>query len=404
MPGLGAFREKCPNRRIKGMKLFRFVLSLSLLAAPCAFAQAFHAGVTSLRFHPSVQRNWRGAQIEALDCLLWYPADAHARETEQQFGPEGLPPLFHAGFAARNAVLARSLARLPLVVASHGLGGAADQFGWIGPELARHGYLVLAVNHPGNNALEPPTPEGYLLWWERATDISEVLDGILADRTFGPHVDRTRIGALGYSIGGETVLALAGARVDQQAFIDFCRAHAEEPTCRVPAVVTAGGAEKLLEAVRASSAESLARSGDSYRDARIRSVFAISPAVGQAFHRESFEYVTVPVTMVAGSEDTLAPPAVNAEQFAAWRPQAKLAVLPDAGHYVFLDSCTDEGASAAPQYCADAPSVDRDSIHRKTAGMAIAFFDRTLAPVAASSGNAAVNGGRRGPSAGLHLH
>jgi len=396
------------------MKLFRLVLPVSLLicgfvftagtafAAVSVFPMGFHAGVTTLRFHPVAQRNWRGAQTEALDCVLWYPADAQAREVGQQFGVAGLPPLFQAGRAAPGAALARSAGKLPLVVMSHGLGGAADQFGWIGPELARHGYLVLAVNHPGNNALEPPTPEGYLLWWERATDVSEVIDGILADSTYGSHVDGTRIGALGYSIGGETVLALAGARIDQQAFIDFCLAHPQEQTCRVPSTMNVSTPQDLLAAVRASSAESLARSGESYRDARIRAVFAISPAVGQAFHRSSFDYVAVPVTMVAGSVDTLAPPEQNAEQFAAWMPQAKVAVLKGVGHYAFLDSCTTEGAGALPQFCADG-GVDRERVHSKTTAMALSFFDHALSvPDVPASAATASSRGRHVPVSSLH--
>lgn len=384
------------------MKLLRPLLLLTLLSSQFVLAQGFKAGVTSLTFHPKVERNWRGSANQELNCALWYPTDAQAQEKEQEFGPAGLPPLFHAGMAARNVALARSSGRLPLIVMSHGLGGAADQFGWIAPELARHGYMVLAVNHPGNNAMEPYTAEGFLLWWERATDVSEVLDGLLADRTFGPHVDSTRIGALGYSMGGETVLALAGARIDQQAFIDFCLAHPQEQTCRIPTNVTTGSAQELIAAVRASSAESLARSGDSYRDARIRAVFAISPAVGQAFHRSSFDYVNVPITMVTGSGDTLAPPEMNAEQFGAWMPQAKVAVLKNAGHYVFLDTCTSEGLSAAPQYCIDDPAVNRESVHAKTTSMAISFFDHTLSANVQSVENR--NSDRRGRTPASSLH
>ena len=109
-------------------------------------------------------------------------------------------------------------------------------------------------------------------------------------------------------------------------------------------------------------------------------MFAIAPAAGQAFHKSSFDFVTVPITMVAGSADTLAPPATNAEQFAAWMPAAKVAILPDVGHYTFLNTCTTEGAQFLQQYCVDAPGVSRDEVHRKVLGMALSFFDRTLTP------------------------
>jgi len=98
------------------------------------------------------------------------------------------------------------------VLLSHGTGGSAVQMAWLGMELARHGYIAVAVNHPGNNATEPYTAEGFALWWERATDLSEVLDGMLADATFGARIDARRVGAAGFSMGGYTVLELAGAR------------------------------------------------------------------------------------------------------------------------------------------------------------------------------------------------
>ncbi len=352
------------------LSLFLFGLALH--------AESFHAGLTEITFHPTAHRNWRGAQTEALHCLLWYPAVASAPETAQSFTPAGMPPIFRAGKAARNAAAATSPGKLPLIVMSHGLGGSADQFGWLAPELARHGYLVVAVNHPGNNALEPYTPEGFLLWWERATDISEVLDGMLADPRFGARIDQARIGALGYSIGGETVLALAGARIDQPAFVQFCLAHPEQPTCHPPSLAGALSPQELLSAVQLSSAESLARSGESYRDARIRAVFALAPAAGQAFHASSFSAVDVPITMVAGAADTVAPPEVNAEQFGAWMPQAKVAVMKGVGHYTFLDSCTAEGTQFVPQLCAEPAGADREAVHRKTVAMAASFFDKNL--------------------------
>ncbi len=353
-----------------------------------AHKESFHAGVRALDLHPSGARNWRGAAAGVLHCTVWYPADLSATETPQEFAPAGLPPLFHAGSAATNASLAHAAEKLPLVVLSHGLGGSADQFGWLAPALARRGYLVLGVNHPGNNTFEPYTAEGALLWGERAQDVSDAIDGLLASDTYGPHVDGSRIGAVGYSLGSETVLALAGAQVDQQRFFDYCLQHRGAPTCGIPSVSNARTPEELLAAVRASSADALAHENESHRDARIRAVFAMAPPLGEAYSPDSFAYVNVPITLVAGAADTLAPPASNAERFANWLPGAKIAVLQGAGHFIFLDTCTPEGLSFAPEFCRDAPSVNREAVHAKTTGMVLAFFDRTLqAPPSAAVTN-----------------
>jgi predicted dienelactone hydrolase len=57
--------------------------------------------------------------------------------------------------------------------------------------------------------MEPYTVQGFTLWWERAKDLSTVLDDVLADPDFGPHIDRRRIGAAGFSLGGYTVIEFA---------------------------------------------------------------------------------------------------------------------------------------------------------------------------------------------------
>lgn len=44
--------------------------------------------------------------------------------------------------------------------------------GWAGR--LRRGYVVAAVNHHGNTSREPYLPHGFLLWWERAKDLTAV--------------------------------------------------------------------------------------------------------------------------------------------------------------------------------------------------------------------------------------
>jgi predicted dienelactone hydrolase len=78
------------------------------------------------------------------------------------------------------------------------------------------------VNHTGNNAAEPYTAEGFSIWWERARDLSETISGILADAKFGDRIDPKRIGAAGFSLGGYTMIAVAGGILDMHGFIRLC--------------------------------------------------------------------------------------------------------------------------------------------------------------------------------------
>jgi predicted dienelactone hydrolase len=117
-------------------------------------------------------------------------------------------------------------------VLSHGTGGSAQIMSWLGSGLAARGYVVAAVNHPGNNALEEYTAEGFLVWWERARDLSATIDFVLHDATLSAVVDRRRIGAAGFSLGGYTMFEIAGARTNLVLFQKYCSAEAE--ACQDP--------------------------------------------------------------------------------------------------------------------------------------------------------------------------
>jgi predicted dienelactone hydrolase len=343
-------------------------------------------GVISRVFHPEARRNWRGAEKKELDVVIWYPAIDTAIETKQYIGLSE-QPLFEAGSATPGAPFAPHLEKLPMVVISHGSGGSALQMAWLGTALARAGYVAVAVDHPGNNSAGGAqiTAEGFVLWWERATDVSNVIDGMLKDGEFGPRIDTSRIAAAGYSLGGYTVLELAGAQTDISAVIDRCRAKPgdEKPTndaafCHSPEMRGVGSVDEVLAAARKTSGESLARSGESYRDPRVKAVFAMAPGLGFAQTPESLHAVRVPVEMVVGTDDRMAPANENADYLRANLKAGRETTLPGVSHYTFLDTCTAAGAKMLGQYCGEAPGVERNAVHAKVAGMAVTFFDREL--------------------------
>jgi predicted dienelactone hydrolase len=355
-----------------------------LLAAGAASAEKHPAapsearvGVVTREFAPKAQRNWRGDERKTLRCTIWYPAIDTAIETKQQIGPPGAP-LFEAGSATPHAPFAPALGKWPLVLLSHGTGGSAQQMAWLGTALARAGFIAVAVDHPGNNSATdaPLTPEGMALWWERATDLSNVLDGMLADPEFGPKIDPRLIAAAGFSLGGYTVLELAGARTDISAFFDLCRKNDDNSECRLPEIRGMGSFDEILQKVRKTSGESLARSGESFRDPRIQAVFAIAPALGFTQTPESLHQIRIPVELVAGADDRIAPAEDNASYVRANIRGARETVLPRVTHYTFLDTCTAQGAAQLPLYCAD--SAQRDAVHAQVAGMAVGFFYRAL--------------------------
>ena len=356
-------------------------LAILLFAGIHLPAQAlFKVGAAQRAFVPDEPYCWRGAKTHALVTTIWYPAEPASVEQPQWVGPSNAP-LFAAGSAAPDARPAAG--RFPLIVLSHGTGGSADMLGWLGRTLASHGYIAAAVNHPGNNALEPYTPSGFSLWWERARDLSEVIDKMVADREFGARIDSRRIGAAGFSLGGYTMVEIAGGITDRSAYQEFCKSPAADDMCKSPPEFSQLLAyfNRLDEVAKGDPeiAASLGKEKESHRDGRVRAVFAIAPALGPAFRPEGLKKITIPVQIVAGIEDDSVPIASSAEYFAAHIPGSKLVLL-NGGvqHYQFLSSCTATGRERLASLCTDKPGVDRESIHEKTAAMAVQFFDAQL--------------------------
>ena len=109
------------------------------------------------------------------------------------------------------------------------------QMAWVGTYLAAQGYTVVAVNHPGDNAVTGYTIPGFIEGWERAKDISTAITDLLVDPRFGSKIDPDRIGAPGFSYGGYTMMELAGATTDWNRILTSAtssRAPVILPRCR----------------------------------------------------------------------------------------------------------------------------------------------------------------------------
>jgi predicted dienelactone hydrolase len=116
-------------------------------------------------------------------------------------------------------------AALPIVVFSHGFHGCATQSRFLMTALASAGYLVAAPNHRdatcnGGSARWIDRPEQRFLkpetWDERsfrdrADDIIRLVAALKAMPAWRNRIDWQRLGLVGHSLGGYTVLGLSGA-------------------------------------------------------------------------------------------------------------------------------------------------------------------------------------------------
>ena len=339
---------KTPGPR--GNPLPRALTLLALLLGTSALADSQGVGFRELAMKDPVGGG-------PMSGLVFYPA---AQPNEP------LPVALYLVDAGRELELAPG--RYPLVLISHGHSGSRWGHHDLATALARKGFIVATLDHPGDNYRDPSGAGTDAVWLGRASQMRALLDAVLADGTVGASADPARVGALGFSAGGYTVLLLAGAEPDFGRLERHCKARKQPVICAELTKVRA-----TRPGLKKDTAEP-----------RIRSVFSMAP-VGVFFDKAGLKNVKVPVRLYAAAKDELLPVADHAAHVRASLPAPpEYTLIPRAGHYVFLAPCTPEAKEEAQELCTDAPGVDREKLHRELATDAERFFTRTLAPAAPS--------------------
>jgi predicted dienelactone hydrolase len=305
---------------------------------------------------------------------VWYPAAEGSDEKSIDLGPPA-KPLFFVGSAAPDAAFADGRRR-PVILFSHGFGGSARMMGWFTTVLAQQGYVVIAVDHPGNNGIDKMTVAGATMFWDRPGDLQAALDKAVADPVIGPHLDLRRLGVAGFSAGGFTALAAAGARVDLARFQAFCKAHPDDGVCKPQQELAVTPEQALAALTSPELAPEVAHAGDDHSIRGVRAVFAIAPAIVQAFDPASLASMTTPVSIILGDADPVAPPHTNGGVAARMIPRAQLKALAGVGHYDFLATCSQAAFNTVP-LCQNL-QTPQGPTHFEALQMALMLFGRTM--------------------------
>ena len=260
---------------------------------------------------------------------------------------------------------------LPVILFSHGSGGKALRHTWITTQLAAAGFLVLAPDHSGSTSGDSD-PATTLQLQLRPQDLSALIDWLAATPPAGLHPDLTRIGSVGFSMGGFSVLAASGLRASKSRFTDYCTANAGKLDC---GWYQDGGID--LAALDQTQFEA------SNLDPRIRTVVAIDPALPQAFQTDSAKTITIPTLILNMGLPGTVPPAIDASTLASLIPGSTHTYIPGASHFTFLDECRLLGriiiGLASPDaICARSPA--RSTLHATIAPKIIAFLTAQLHP------------------------
>jgi predicted dienelactone hydrolase len=347
--------------------------ALAAFALAAGAAQAFPVGERHLSAASKTAPLRDARRRPDLRITVWYPAADDAVETPIVIGAPD-KPLFEIGEAAADAPFADDRRR-PVVLFSHGFGGTARMMGWFTIPLARAGYVVVAVDHPGNNGLDPMTTAGAILFWDRPEDLRDALAAVEADPTLGPHLDASRLAAAGFSAGGFTALAAAGAEVDLGRFRAFCRANPADGVCAPQKELAITQAQAAAALASPELAPEAARADGRHAVPGVKAAFAIAPAIVQALDPKSLRMLRTPVAIVLGSADPVAPPQTNGLAAARLLNRPEVTLLTDVGHYDFLAPCTKAGEQAVPLCHTQAP---KPATHRAAIDAALNFLGHTI--------------------------
>jgi predicted dienelactone hydrolase len=253
---------------------------------------------------------------------------------------------------------------LPLIVMSHGFGGWFGGHHDTAEALADAGFIVAAINHPGDWSRSDPGRKFTLpALTDRPADVKRLIDYMLTGWPGAGKIDPSRIGFFGFSRGGFTGLALIGGEVDWQAALPtLCPPETTLPAC--------------LEARKQPLPDvQLAR------DARIKAAVIADPFLGAFFTPDSLKTVTAAVQLWGSEQggDFVRPDdAASVAHDLSAKPDYRVA--PNSAHFAFLAPCTSLQARTAPQICADPPGFDRAAFHVQFDAEIVAFLRARLMP------------------------
>ena len=247
----------------------------------------------------------------AFTALLHYPCEQAATATS--FGPYELD-------VSVDAPVARG--RFPLVVISHGSGGSPLLYRSLSLLLARSGYFVALPKHPGNSLGDDALAQSVQILRDRPRQLVDLLAALLADATLAASIADEAVTAIGHSLGGYTVLCVAGGQPWTRSREPLAVAH----------------------------------------DARIGALVLLAPACGPFLAPQALAAVQAPILALTAEHDALTPEQEIRAALAAVPDQTRVTVrtIANAGHFSFL--------SPFPPYMHDpqfAPAQDPSGFDRE---------------------------------------
>ncbi|MBD2515872.1 alpha/beta hydrolase [Nostoc sp. FACHB-973] len=262
----------------------------------------------------------------------------------------------------------------PIIVISHGLGSDRTSFAYLAEHLASYGFVVAVPEHPGSNSkqiqallggtADTITNPRELI--DRPLDIKFLLDELTrlsqSDSTFKGRLNLQEIGVVGQSFGGYTALALAGAKINFQQVKADC-----------PALKDTLNVSLLLQCL----ALKLPKTQYNLSDQRIKAAIAINPVDSSIFGQASLSQIKIPVMIVSGSADTVAPALAEQIHPFTWltTPNKYLVIINGGTHFSTIAESPNATVPVPSQVIGSSPALAR----RYVKALSVPFFETYIA-------------------------
>ncbi len=259
----------------------------------------------------------------------------------------------------------------PLVVIVQGFGSSRGNYAHVAKQLASHGYAVAAVEHIGSNLeYRQAFLGGQLGDWitpiefiGRTLDVTYLLDKLEELESKNPDwankINLEQVGVFGYSFGGFTALAAAGAEINQPRLEQQCN----EDNFNI-----------VISFALQCQAQYLPPITFNINDPRIKAVFSAYPFTNPIFGPEGMGTIDVPTMIWAASEDSTVPVVQNQIHPFFWlkTPNKYLTMLVPGTHY---STAKDEVIRGLPLEILKGPEGSPETARSYLNAMTVAFFN-----------------------------